>query len=118
MVHKWVVNAVLSRIDLSKALVTQILIYLKSELIWIAQIIRLSQVLVRHLSAHKDKNVRLSIAMRDDLPADVIARLSSDADEQVRKVFTPTDLSWCEILRQDPDPTVVTNPELIQTLNK
>ena len=116
-VYKWVVNAFLCRIDLSEALVAQVFIYLKSELIFIAQSMRLSQVLVRHLSAHKDKNVRLSIAMQDDLPADVIARLSSDADEQVRKVFAPTDLSWCEILRQDPDPTVVTNPELLSAIS-
>ena len=116
-VHKWVVNAFLCRIDLSEALVAQVFIYLKSELIFIAQSMRLSQVLVRHLSAHKDKNVRLSIAMRDDLPADVIARLSSDRAKQVRKVFAPTDLSWCKILRQDPDPTVVTNPELLNAIS-
>jgi len=117
MVHKWVANAVLNRIDLSEALVAQVLIYLKSELIFIAQSMRLSQVLVRHLSAHKDKNVRLSIAMRDDLTTDVIARLSSDRAKQVRKVFAPTDLSWCKILRQDPDPTVVTNPELVNAIS-
>ena len=117
MVHKWVVNAVLCRIDLSEALVAQVLIYPDSDLLMIAQSMRLSQVLVRHLSAHKDKNVRLSIAMRDDLPADVIARLSSDADEQVRKVFASADLSWCKILRQDPDPTVVTNPELLNAIS-
>jgi len=117
MVHKWVVNAVLCRIDLSEALVAQVLIYPDSDLLMIAQSMRLSQVLVRHLSAHKDKNVRLSIAMRDDLPADVIARLSSDADEQVRKVFASADLSWCKILRQDPDPTVVTNPELLSAIS-
>jgi formylglycine-generating enzyme required for sulfatase activity len=116
-VYKWVVNVFLCRIDLSEALVAQVLIYLKSELIFIAQSMRLSQVLVRHLSAHKDKNVRLSIAMRDDLPADVIARLSSDRAKQVRKVFAPTDLSWCKVLRQDPDPTVVTNPELLNAIS-
>ena len=117
MVHKWVVNAVLCRIDLSEALVAQVLIYPDSDLLMIAQSMRLSQVLVRHLSAHKDKNVRLSIAMRDDLPADVIARLSSDRAKQVRKVFAPTDLSWCKILRQDPDPTVVNNPELLNAIS-
>ena len=117
MVHKWVVNAVLCRIDLSEALVAQVLIYPDSDLLMIAQSMRLSQVLVRHLSAHKDKNVRLSIAMRDDLPADVIARLSSDRAKQVRKVFAPTDLSWCKVLRQDPDPTVVTNPELLNAIS-
>ena len=117
MLYKWVVNEVLCRIELSEALVAQVLIYLDSDLLMIAQIMRLSQVLVRHLSAHKDKNVRLSIAMRDDLPADVIARLSSDADEQVRKVFASADLSWCKILRQDPDPTVVTNPELLNAIS-
>ena len=117
MVHKWVVNAVLCRIDLSEALVAQVLIYPDSDLLMIAQSMRLSQVLVRHLSAHKDKNVRLSIAMRDDLPADVIARLSSDRAKQVRKVFAPIDLSWCKILRQDPDPTVVTNPELLNAIS-
>jgi formylglycine-generating enzyme required for sulfatase activity len=117
IVYKWVVNEALCRIDLSEALVAQVLIYLDLDLLMIAQSMRLSQVLVRHLSAHKDKNVRLSIAMRDDLSADVIARLSSDADEQVRKVFAPTDLSWCEILRQDPDPTFVTNPELLNAIS-
>ena len=117
MVHKWVANAVTCRIDLSEALVAEVLTYLDSDLLMIAQIMRLSQVLVRHLSAHKDKNVRLSIAMRDDLPADVIARLSSDRAKQVRKVFAPTDLSWCKILRQDPDPTVVTNPELLNAIS-
>ena len=117
MVHKWVANAVTCRIDLSEALVAEVLTYLDSDLLMIAQIMRLSQVLVRHLSAHKDKNVRLSIAMRDDLPADVIARLSSDRAKLVRKVFAPTDLSWCKILRQDPDPTVVTNPELLNAIS-
>jgi formylglycine-generating enzyme required for sulfatase activity len=117
MVYKWVANAILTRIELSEALVAQVLIYLDSDLLMIAQSMRLSQVLVRHLSAHKDKNVRLSIAMRDDLPADVIARLSSDRAKQVRKVFAPTDLSWCKILRQDPDPTVVTNPELLNAIS-
>jgi len=117
MVYKWVANAVLCRIDLAEALVAPVLIYLKSELIFIAQSMRLSQVLVRHLSAHKDKNIRLSIAMRDDLSADVIARLSSDRAKQVRKVFAPPNLSWCKILRQDPDPTVVTNPELLNAIS-
>ena len=108
--------AIANRIDLSEALAAQVLIDCGDKLDMIAQSMRLSQVLVRHLSAHAHKNVRLSIATRDDLPADVIARLSSDADEQVRKVFAPTDLSWCEVLRQDPDPTVVTNPELLSDI--
>ena len=108
--------AIANRIDLSEALAAQVLIDCGDKLDMIAQSMRLSQVLVRHLSAHAHKNVRLSIATRDDLPTDVIARLSSDADEQVRKVFAPTDLSWCEVLRQDPDPTVVTNPELLSDI--
>ena len=118
LVYKWVANAVACRVDLSEVLAAQVLIHLDSDLIGeIAQSMGLSQVLVRYFSAHTDKNIRLSIAMRDDLPADVIARLSSDADEQVRKVFAPTDLSWCEILRQDPDPTVVTNLELLDGIS-
>ena len=102
------------RVDLSEAVACKLLTDLNSEVAReIGQAKHLSQKLVRHLSAHADKNVRLSIAMRDDLPAYVIARLSIDSDEQVRKVFAPTDLSWCEVLRQDPDPVVVTNPELL-----
>jgi formylglycine-generating enzyme required for sulfatase activity len=43
--------------------------------------------------------------------------LSSDRAKQVRKVFAPTDLSWGKVLRQDPDPTVVTNPELLNAIS-
>ena len=109
-----VLLALACRVDLSEAVACKLLTDLNSEVAReIGQAKRLSQKLVRYLSAHADKNVRLSIAMRDDLPAYVIARLSIDSDEEVRKVFAPTDLSWCEVLRQDPDPTVVTNPELL-----
>ena len=109
-----VLLALACRVDLSETVACKLLTDLNSEVAReIGQAKRLSQKLVRYLSAHLDKNVRLSIAMRDDLPAYVIARLSIDSDEEVRKVFAPTDLSWCEVLRQDPDPTVVTNPELL-----
>ena len=109
-----VLLALACRVDLSEAVACKLLTDLNSEVArGIAQSMRLSQVLVCHMSAHADKYVRLSIAMRDDLPAYVIARLSIDSDEQVRKVFAPPDLSWCEVLYHDPDPTVITNPELL-----
>jgi formylglycine-generating enzyme required for sulfatase activity len=113
-----VLLALACRVDLSEAVACKLLTDLNSEVAReIGQAKHLSQKLVRYLSAHLDKNVRLSIAMRDDLPAYVIARLSIDSDEQVRKVFAPTDLSWCEVLRQDPDPMAVTNPELLNAIS-
>jgi formylglycine-generating enzyme required for sulfatase activity len=79
----------------------------------------LSQELVRKLAADDGEEswaVRKAIGWRNDLPADVTEQLSVNKNESVRTALTKKDLSWANILTQEPDRNVVKNKDFFKRI--
>jgi len=79
----------------------------------------LSQELVRKLAADDGEEswaVRKAIGWRNDLPAEVTEQLSVYKNESVRPASIKKDLSWANILTQEPDRNVVTNKDFFKRI--